>query len=215
MLDPKKVELRSAPLQGIGEEDGRLVGRAIVYNSESVDFGGWKEIILPGAIELDPDLYLDYDHDSKYILGRTANGTLDVAQDSEGIGFAATPPETSFTADVREMMRGGYVKGCSFSFWVLDDEWTEEGGVVRRVIKRAHVFALTITGIPAYPETSSEARDRFAAMRDASCDTGGTLDGVEAEPHGGDAEAQQEETFVASPFGAIRIKDDDNDASTD
>lgn len=215
MLDSKKIELRSALLESIEEEGGKLLGRAIVYNSESVDLGGWKEVILPGSIELDPDLYLDYDHDSKYILGRAKNGTLDVSQDSECISFIATPPETSFTADIREMMRGGYVQGCSFGFWVLDDEWIEEGGEIKRFIKRAHVFALTITGIPAYPETSSEARSKFLAMQDESCDTADILDDVEVEPHGGEAKTQQEETFVASPFGAIRIKDDDNDASID
>ena len=207
------LETRSADLEAsVG--DGKLVGRSIVFGKDSVDMGGWVEQIMPGSLEFDSDLYLDYDHDSKYILGRSSNGTLAVTIDSEGVSFEATPPDTSFVEDLRTMMRGGYVGGCSFGFWCDEAEWMtrESDGMAVRQIKRAHVFSLTITGIPAYPDTGSEARSaagyrEYIESRDADGgepgDGSGNI-GATDDPRGG----EDEETFIAGPFGAVKITEE-------
>lgn len=202
-----EMETRSAVLRSAGGEDGKICGRAVVFNSPSVDMGGWREVIEPGALELDDDLYLDYDHDSARILGRASNGTLSVEVGHEGLDFVATPPATTWAADVAAMMRGGYVTGCSFAFRVLDDAVERIGDELMRVVKKAHVYALTVTGIPAYPETTSEVRDRMAAARDA----GGIIDGGGTEPRGGEGEERGSERptyIVSSVLGAVELKGD-------
>ena len=199
-----ELEIRSGALKAAEGEDGKIRGRAIVFDSPSVDFGGWREIIDPEALELDEDLYLDFDHDSARILGRASNGTLSVEVGPEGLDFEAEPPKTTWAADVAEMLRGGYVRGCSFAFRCLDDDVQRVEGELVRVVKRAHVYALTVTGVPAYPATTAKVRDRMKAAGDAEANMG--EEG--ADPHGGEGEERGSEqpVYLGTPFGAVRVK---------
>lgn len=198
-----ELEIRSGALKAAEGDDGKIRGRAIVFDSPSVDFGGWREVIDPEALELDDDLYLDFDHDSARILGRAANGTLSVEVGPEGLDFEAEPPKTTWAADVAEMLRGGYVRGCSFAFRCLDDDVQRVEGELVRVVKRAHVYALTVTGVPAYPATTAEVRDRMNAAGDAEANMGeeGT------DPHGGEGEERGSEqpVYLGTPFGAVKM----------
>lgn len=199
-----ELEIRSGALKAAEGEDGKIRGRAIVFDSPSVDFGGWREVIDPDALELDEDLYLDFDHDSARILGRASNGTLSVEVGPEGLDFVAEPPKTTWAADVAEMLRGGYVRGCSFAFRCLDDDVQRIEGELVRVVKRAHVYALTVTGVPAYPATTAEVRDRMKAAGDAEANMG--EEG--ADPHGGEGEERGSEqpVYLGTPFGAVKVK---------
>lgn len=201
-----KLETRSASLRSAVGEDGTLSGTAIVFDSPSVDFGGWEEIIDPEAIELDDDLYLDYDHQSANILGRTANGTLSVEIDSEGVHFTAKPPKTTVAQDVLALVRDGYVRGCSFAFECLEDDIQRLEGRLVRIVKRAHVYALTITGIPAYPATTAEVRSRMEA---AAGDTPAIMEEQQGtDAHGAEGEERSSEhpaTYIGTRFGSMKL----------
>ena len=59
---------------------------------------------------------------------------------------------------MRVSMDRGDIKGCSYRMQVLDDKWYMEGDQVRRDVIDATVSELTVTSMPAYPQTKAEAR---------------------------------------------------------
>jgi HK97 family phage prohead protease len=165
-----KVEIRA-----VGEltfsMDGdrpRIEARAIKYDSWSVDLGGFRERILPNAVELDSDLVALFDHATDKVLGRVSAGTMTVRSDSAGIAFTAFPPETTWAKDLQVSMERGDIKGCSFRMFVDEDRWYVENGEVRRDVSKARVSELTVTSMPAYPETSAEARSTAQALAEKS-----------------------------------------------
>ncbi len=165
------LEVRRGEIRAIIEEDGQPVieGRAIVFGSPSDDLGGFREIIEQGSVNFTDDVVLDFDHKTQYILGRQSNGTLDINVSPDGVSFRARPPQTQWVRDLIESMKGGYINQCSFMFRCREDEWQNAGedtGVIRRV-KDALVSALSVVSMPAYPQTTAEARDKAAELKEA------------------------------------------------
>lgn len=163
------LETRATP---VGElrfvTDGgkpRIDGRAILFDSWSVDLGGFKERMVPGSVTLDADLLALFDHATDKVLGRTSAGTMEVRQDQIGVAFTAYPPETTWAKDLQVSMTRGDIKGCSYRMMVEEDKWylDMDGNVCRDVLK-ASVSELTVTSMPAYPETTAEARSHAAAL---------------------------------------------------
>lgn len=70
----------------------KLFGLGIPYNELSKPFSGnYKERFLPGAfnqsINNGGNIFLLWNHEKKYVLGRTSNGSLRLREDSKGIWF--------------------------------------------------------------------------------------------------------------------------------
>lgn len=156
-----RVELRAA-------EDGRrrIVQRAVPFGELSVDLGGWREVIVAGAFEIDgQDIRSLWQHDASLVLGRTTAGTLALRSADDGIYAESDPPDTSWARDALVSIERGDVTGSSFGFYVDEDEWIlTEREVVRRVVRGTLVEVSPVT-FPAYPTTSTSVRDRAAAMR--------------------------------------------------
>jgi HK97 family phage prohead protease len=154
-------------------------GRAIVFDSYSLDLGGFKEEIDPEAVREamdadDADYHLLWDHDTTLVLARTKNGTLksEIVTDPDGGGgvdFWGRVAKTSYAADLRVLMDRGDVDECSFAFTVAPDgeEWRleDDGGIVRRVTKIKRLWDLTICARGAYPNTHSASVRNFAAAQ--------------------------------------------------
>lgn len=207
------------------EIDGKptIDARAIKYDSWSVDLGGFRERMMPGSVTLDADMVALFDHDTSKVLGRTSAGTMEVRSDSQGVGFTAYPPDTSWANDLRVSMTRGDIKGCSFRMMVDKDAWYVQDGEVRRDVISARVSELTITSMPAYPETSAEARDHAATLasevavpenlEERASDTEDPTDsdlpdgasGEAREASGGAPETPNSWTFVPG-FGFIHSK---------
>jgi len=145
--------------------DGRAVirGYAVVYNRLSLDLGGFRERILPGAFDKmlsrqrgRRDLVSYFNHNPDILLGRESSGTLKVFSDDKGVGFEVTPPSTR--ADVLELVGRRDVKGASFAFTVEkggESFTTDEGGRAIREIREAQMYELGPVVTPAYPSTSA------------------------------------------------------------
>jgi HK97 family phage prohead protease len=146
----------------------RIDGRAILFNSWSVDLGGFRERMLPGSAQLDQDLVALFDHDTSMVLGRTSAGTMTATQDERGVAFTTFPPATTWANDLRISMDRGDIRGCSYRMMVDEDRWYVQDGLVCRDILKARVSELTITSMPAYPETTAEARSQAEALAKAS-----------------------------------------------
>jgi HK97 family phage prohead protease len=145
--------------------DGRAVirGYAVVYNRLSLDLGGFRERILPGAFDKmlsrqrgRRDLVSYFNHNPDILLGRESSGTLTVFSDDRGVGFEVTPPVSR--ADVIELVTRRDVKGASFAFTVErggDSFSTDESGQTIREIRDAQMYELGPVVTPAYPDTSA------------------------------------------------------------
>lgn len=142
----------------------RIDARAILFDSWSVDLGGFRERMMPGSVTLDGDLVALFDHDTSMVLGRTSAGTMEVRQDAAGVAFTAYPPETTWAKDLRVSMERGDIRGCSYRMMVEEDDWYVRDGMVCRDIKKASISELTVTSMPAYPETTAEARSHAQAL---------------------------------------------------
>jgi uncharacterized protein len=97
--------------------DRKIRGLAIVFNSRSVDLGGFIEIIKPEAVDRTLREGLDVralvDHDTSKILGRTRAGTLQLRKGRSGLEVLIDPPNTTAARDILESMERGDVTGMA------------------------------------------------------------------------------------------------------
>lgn len=173
-----------------GEAPSRtIVGRAILFNTPSAPL--WsdedeeaREVIAPEAITkelLDGcDIKFTMFHDRQLILARSnqGKGTLSYSVDEQGVSFEFDAPNTVDGDKALELVKRGDLAGCSFMF--STHYWDES--YVSRTIEirdgRAYVtytvravtgvYDFTLAADPAYPDTSVEAREFVAGLREAS-----------------------------------------------
>jgi uncharacterized protein len=173
------VERRYAHIGGLKTRDNgdpeslfSVSGQAIVFNRYSLDLGGFKEEIDPGAVRdameaEDADYHLLWDHDTTLVLARNRNGTLSAEIADEGVDFWGRVAKTSYAADLRVLMDREDVDECSFAFTIAPggEEWRmeDDGSIVRRVTKIERLWDLTICARGAYPQTHSASVRSFVA----------------------------------------------------
>jgi HK97 family phage prohead protease len=151
--------------------DGRaaIVGYAAVYNRLSLDLGGFREMIVPGAFDRilgrergRQDVVALFNHDSNIVLGRASSGTLELSSDDKGLRYVVTPPVSR--ADVVELIQRRDVKGSSFAFTVdrSGESFTtdEKGGAVRQIREVSGLYDVGPVLVPAYPATSASVAMR-------------------------------------------------------
>lgn len=164
----KPPEVRALSLYGTppevraDDEARKLTGYAAVFNSRSVDLGGFREIIAPGAfaavLQSGEDIRALVDHDHSRILGRTSAGTLRLREDSQGLADEIDLPATSYANDLLVSIRRKDISGQSFGFYVEDDDWVWVDDILVRTLLRVRLTEVTITSIPAYTDTSVGVR---------------------------------------------------------
>ena len=164
-------ELRSIEIRTL--EDSRTVeGYAIVFNSLSKDLSGFREIILPEAIEgaiERSDIMALLNHDSsRGILARSrfGKGSLSLEVDEKGLRYSFEAPQTALGDELLCYLRRGDITSSSFAFKVAEDMWTKESdGTYTRTIKKFdRLFDVSPVFEPAYAETSVCAR--FAEIQE-------------------------------------------------
>lgn len=141
--------------------DGKSIsGYAAVFDSPSSDLGGFTEVIKPGAfarcIRDRQDVRCLFNHSPNHVLGRTASGTLELHEDSQGLFFKCSLPKTALASDLRESIARGDVSGCSFGFSVHEDNWPS--GDRRELLDIGTLYDVGPVTFPAYEGTNVAAR---------------------------------------------------------
>jgi uncharacterized protein len=152
------VQLRAAP---DGKGPGTAVGYAAVFDKFSVDLGGFRERIRPGAFAsvMHDDVRALKNHDINYLLGRSKSRTLRMVEDVLGLRTEIDLPDTQTGRDTAVEILRGDMDGMSFSFVVDVDEWDYSGDVVQRsIIKFRSLFDVGPVAFPAYTDTSIAMR---------------------------------------------------------
>jgi len=156
------LEIRSG--QSLQASQGRLVGYAAVFNAPSLDLGGFREIVRPGAFKRSladsSQVRALYNHNADQVLGRVGSKTLRLQEDDKGLRFELDLPPTSYAKDLAALVERGDVSGCSFAFRVLDggERWTTYNGETIRELSSVELSEITITASPAYPDTTVAKR---------------------------------------------------------
>ena len=160
---------------GFSKEDKgevRLRGLAIPYNRLSDNpipgMPDIKERILPGAftrtLASGRDVMMLWNHELKYIFGRTTRGTLQLTENNDGVNFDNVPPESNWAKDLLPSIKRGDYTNMSFGF--KDDvkpHLTLENGKYVRNVSQATLFEISLVPFAVYETTSIGMRsaDRF------------------------------------------------------
>lgn len=171
-----------------GDKPSRTItGYAILFNTPSAPL--WsdedseaREVIAPEAITKevldDCDIKFTMYHDRQLILGRSNKGigTLGYFIDEKGVGFNLELPKSPNGDEALELVSRGDISGCSFAFTTRywDSDFVERTAKVVNGATQITYTVKAVTGVydftlaadPAYPDTSVEAREFTAGLRE-------------------------------------------------
>jgi len=117
--------------------------------------GAFKDSLASGT-----DVRALYEHNYSQLLGRTKSGTLVLSEDDTGLRFELTPPNTQLGNDVLELVERGDISGMSFGFRALKESWNIAQSPYLRTVTAAELREITVTSMPAYPESGVEIAHR-------------------------------------------------------
>lgn len=160
-------EIRQLQIEYRTTEGSRKIeGVAIVFNQLSEDLGGFREMIIPDAVQdviEQSDIFFLYNHNQdRGFLARSRNGkgslTTEVKED--GVHFSFDAPHTALGDEVLEHLRRGDINQCSFAFRIAEDAWEKQSdGLYIRTIKRfERLFDMSLVDTPAYSQTTACVR---------------------------------------------------------
>ena len=157
------------------EGDGPIIhGYGAVFDTPSLDLGGWRERIMPGAFKKtlreNKDVLSFFNHDPNQVIGRTSAGTLTVSEDFHGLAYQVKPPDTQWANDLLVSMRRGDVRGSSFMFDVINGkEWVKaDDGVDERIVREVRLYEVGPVTMPAYPAADSGVRSLLEEIGDGA-----------------------------------------------
>lgn len=146
-------------------ESRKVEGYAIVFNQLSEDLGGFREKILPeamnGVLERS-DVFALLNHSmQRGILARFRNGggSLSLTVDSVGLRYEFDAPETPLGDELLSYLKRGEIDSSSFGFTCHDDKWERVGEeYVRTILQFDDIFEVSPVFSPAYVQTTCNRR---------------------------------------------------------
>jgi len=146
---------------GVGSHAFNVRGYAAVFGVPSHDMGGFRTKLDRHALDealADPelDVHFVWDHDTRYPLARTKNGTLNLTTDDTGLLMEARVGGYSYAKDLRVALERGDIDQGSIALHIGDDRWDVEDdeSVTRTVLKASSLHDVTVTAQGAFPQTS-------------------------------------------------------------
>lgn len=113
-----------------------------MYESESLDLGGFTEVIARGAFDdviPQSDVFALMNHDNNKILARSnhGKGSLTLSLDERGLKYEFDAPDTEVGNELLAFLRTGDINQSSFAFTVSSDSWEKDtNGFYHRTINK-------------------------------------------------------------------------------
>jgi HK97 family phage prohead protease len=180
------MEYREFRADVAGAEDGKVIeGLVTPFHTETVigdmSRGGFREEVGEGSFTKtlrEGDPLMVNQHNMAQPLARKSAGNLDLHegeyQGQDGLVVRAEPVDTSYARDLRELVKAGVVRGMSFGFQVIKDEWRDDDGKpsdsmngTHRILREVKLIEVSPVTNPAYPSTAISARDEASAIIEA------------------------------------------------
>lgn len=146
----------------------KIEGYGIVFNKESKDLGGFKEMISPESVDNvleNSDVLALLNHDeSKGVLARSTNGegTLDLIVDKTGVKYSFEAPDTVLGDELLSGVRRGDIRTSSFAFSVSADgqKWEKrsDDSYLRTITKFDAIYDVSPVYREAYADTTVAIR---------------------------------------------------------
>jgi uncharacterized protein len=161
-IERRFVSFRKSAVQG-----RTLTGYAAVFNSPSSPLAskklGFIEILKPGcfarALAQNQDVRALVNHNPDLIVGRTASGTLKLAEDSVGLRFDLDVAPTSAGNDLLALVNRQDLSQCSFSFVAKGQQWDKSKAVPVRSITDCDLLDISVVTYPVYDATAVQTND--------------------------------------------------------
>lgn len=152
-------------------------GYAALFNSRTwigpPKYGFWEEIApaaFRDALAANSDVVCLFNHDSNYLLGRTASGTLRLREDAHGLWTNNDLPSTQLGRDLAVQVARGDIAGMSFSFSVAPggETWAVlPDDSELRTLSALNLFDVSPVVSPAYTNTTASVRAAEIGRRNA------------------------------------------------
>lgn len=149
-------------------EERIIEGYAIIFNELSEDLGGFREMIMPEAVNEElinkSDIFYLYNHnDNSTPLARSNHGvgSLELTIDSKGLKYRFNCINSEFY----ELVKRGDLDKSSFAFSLPKDgsgevwEKNSEYNYIRKIVKIEQLFDCSAVLVPAYSATELYARN--------------------------------------------------------
>jgi len=158
-----KAEVRLAkPVEGT--ESREVSGYGIVFNSLSKDLGGFREVILPsamdGVVERSDILALMNHNPGRGLLARSdkGQGSMKIDVDEVGVRYSFEAPTFDLGNELIEGIERGDIKSSSFAFTVDKDgqkiEKNKDGSYLRTITQFKLLYDMSPVYAEAYSDTS-------------------------------------------------------------
>jgi len=153
-----------------GKEYTQIEGYAVMYNKQSeimYDYwgDGFVERFAAGAFTeslAERNQKALWNHNWSMPLGSVKAGTLGLMDGTDGLRYLIDIPNNTWGHDAAESIGRGDTDGTSFGFRALEDMWeiTQIDGedVYIRTVMKAELYEVSPCTMPAYPDSTSEAR---------------------------------------------------------
>jgi HK97 family phage prohead protease len=157
--ETRNITFRNLEIRSTESEGKKFIEGIIPYNSKSVPMWGTTEIIDRTAFNKTladkTEVRALWNHNDSFILGNTKSDTLILENSDNGLICRCELPNTSYAADLYEIISRGDVKTMSFGF--IPVKWTDSDKGKTRTLKEVELLECSFgVTFPAYPETNSQ-----------------------------------------------------------
>ena len=166
--EPINVEWRA---DDGGDKEAIVEGYAAKFDVRSIDMGGFRERIAPGAFRdvlrsPETDVRATFNHDFNIVLGRQGAKTLELREDKTGLFYRLKMPNTTQARDLVTSMERGDIAHSSFMFIAGKTSWENvqhEGRSIelRNIHSVARLLDVTIATMPIYLDADAKVLKRM------------------------------------------------------
>lgn len=162
------IEFNAAP------DSATIEGRAIPFNIASPNREGFREMILPEAVEgviENSDIFMLYNHDrSNGFLARSkrGKGSLKIDVREDGVYFSFEPGRDNLSLYIKDRVQRGDLDEMSWAFTVAEDRWVKaaDGVYDRTISKFERLYDFSIVDQSYYGIENAVKCARFAEIQE-------------------------------------------------